>query len=165
MRLKTHVAVFGLLVCASVAQAQVKAAGALKCDKPDVTHKVDVDSTHSFLVNQSKCSPDKDKPFEIGGVKSGSAVSTDATEVQGNKASFHGYYVDTMENGDKGEYRFQGSGTMKDGVMQSADDSWTLVRGTGKLKGAKGKGTCKGAGTAEGSVAWECAGEITLASK
>jgi hypothetical protein len=165
MRLKSIVAVLGLSLCAAVLQAQVKASGTIHCGKPEVTHKVDVDSGHSFLVNQAKCSADKDKPFEIGGVKSGGAVSTDATEVQGSAASYHGYYVDTMENGDKGEYRFHGTGTMKDGVMQSAEDSWTLVRGTGKLKGAKGKGTCKGAGAADGSVTWECDGEITLASK
>jgi hypothetical protein len=163
MRPKTYVIALCLLLCASVAQAQVKASGTLKCAKPDVEHKVDVAPGHSLVLSQAKCSNDKDKPFEISGVKSGNAVSTNATEVQGNKAKYHGYYMDTMENGDKGEYSFQGTGTMKDGVMTTADDSWTLVRGTGKLKGAKGKGTCKGTGAADGSITWECAGEYTLA--
>ena len=122
--------------------------------------------TQSVLVlDQSKCSADKDKPFEIGGVKSANAVSSDFSDVQGNKSKFHGYYSDTMENGDKGEYRFQGTATMKDGAIQTAEDSWTLLRGTGKLKGAKGKGTCKGTGAADGSLTWECDGEYTLASK
>ncbi len=165
MRLKTHMAVLCVLLCAGVAQAQIKASGTLKCAKPDVAYKVDVGPNHSFALDQSKCSNDKDKPFTISGVKSGNAVSTNSTEVQGNKAKYTGYYVDTMENGDKGEYSFHGTATMKDGAIQTAEDSWTLVRGTGKLKGAKGKGTCKGTGAADGSITWECAGEYTLAKK
>src|SRR5262245_2262507 len=98
-------------------------------------------------------------------VKSGSGVSTNSTEAQGNKSRFQGYYVDTMENGDKGEYSFHGTATMKDAALQTAEDSGTLVHGTGKLKGAKGKGTCKGTGTADGSITWECQGEYTFATK
>lgn len=165
MRLKTLIAVLCLLLCASVAQAQTKASGTLKCGKADVAHKVDVGPDHSFVLDQSKCWADKAKPFTINGVKAGNAVSTTSTEVQGNKAKYTGYYVDTMENGDKDEYSFYGTATMKDGAIQTADDHWTLVRSTGKLKGAKGKGTCKGTGAADGSITWECAGEYTLATK
>ncbi len=165
MRLKTYMVVLGLLLCVAVAQGQVKSSGTINCAKPDVEHKIDVGGNHAFVLSQAKCSADKDKAFTIDGVKSGSGVSTNVTEAQGSKSTFHGYYVDTMENGDKGEYSFHGSATMKDGAMQSAADSWTLVRGTGKLKGAKGKGTCKGTGAADGSVTWDCEGEHTLASK
>ena len=165
MKLRTCLAVLCLFLCGSVAHAQVKSSGTLKCGKPDVEHKVDIGTNHAFVLSQANCSADKDKPFEINGVKSANAVSTNFNEVQGNKASFHGYYTDTMENGDKAEYSFHGTASMKDGVMQMADDSWTLIRGTGKLKGGKGKGTCKGTGGADGSVTWECQGEYTLASK
>jgi hypothetical protein len=164
MKLKTHVAVLCLLWCAGMAQAQIKASGTIKCAKPDVQHKIDVAPNHAFVVDQAKCAADKDKPFAINGVKSGNGISTESTEVQGNKSRFTGYYVDTMENGDKGEYTFRGTATTKDGAIQTADDSWTLVRGTGKLKGARGKGTCKGTGAADGSITWECAGEYKLAS-
>ena len=34
----------------------------------------------------------------------------------------------------------------------------TLVGGTGKLKGLKGQGTCKGKGASDGSVTWDCEG-------
>jgi hypothetical protein len=159
------VAVLCLLLSAGLAQAQIKASGTIQCGKPDVEHKIDVGPNHSWVLSQAKCSSGKDKPFEIDGVKSASAVSTDSTEVQGNKSTYHGSYMDTMENGDKAEYSFHGTATMKDGATQTADDYWTLVRGTGKLKGAKGKGTCKGTGPADGSVTWECTGEYTLASK
>lgn len=165
MRLGTHVTVLCVLLCTSVAQAQTKASGTLKCGKPEVEHKLDVAPNHSLVLDQSKCLVDKDKPFEISGVKSGDGVSTNSSDVQGNKSRFHGYYVDTMENGDKGEYSFQGTATLKDGAIQTAEDSWTLVRGTGKLKGAKGKGTCKGTGAADGSLTWDCEGQYTLATK
>ncbi|HJY86075.1 MAG TPA: hypothetical protein VKE24_04485 [Candidatus Acidoferrales bacterium] len=164
MRLKNYGAVLCLL-CAVVAHAQVKASGIIKCSKPDVQHKIDVGPSHAFVLEQAKCSADKDKPYEINGVKSGSGVSTNSTEAQGNKSRFQGYYVDTMENGDKGEYSFHGTATMKDAALQTAEDSWTLVHGTGKLKGAKGKGTCKGTGAADGSITWECQGEYTFATK
>jgi hypothetical protein len=72
----------------------------LKCGKPDVQHKIDVGPGHSFVLDQSKCTADKAKPFTVGGVNSANAVSTNSTEVQGNKAKYSGYYVDTMENGD-----------------------------------------------------------------
>jgi hypothetical protein len=165
MRLKTQAAVLGVVLCAGVAQAQIKASGTMRCNKPEVQHKIDVGPNHSFVLDQSKCPADKDKPFMIGGVKSVVGVSTDVTEAEGDKAKFHGYFVDTMENGDRGEYAFHGTATTKDGVTQSAEDSWTLVQGTGKLKGAKGKGTCKGTGAADGSVTWVCEGEFTLAAR
>ena len=165
MRLKNYGALLCLLLCAVVAHAQVKASGTIKCSKPDVQHKIDVGPNHAFVLEQAKCSADKDKPYEINGVMSGSGVSTNSTEAQGNKSRFQGYYVDTMENGDKGEYSFHGTATMKDAALQTAEDSWTLVHGTGKLKGAKGKGTCKGTGAADGSITWECQGEYTFATK
>jgi hypothetical protein len=165
MRRKSHVVALCLLVSAGLARAQVKASGNIKCGKPDVEHKVDVGPNHFLVLDQSKCSSDKDKPFEVNEVKSTNAVSSDFSDVQGNKSKFHGYYSDTMDNGDKGEYSFQGSATMKDNTIQTAEDSWTLLRGTGKLKGAKGKGTCKGTGATDGSLTWECEGEYTFASK
>ncbi len=109
MRLKTYMVVLGLLLCVAVAQGQVKSSGTINCAKPDVEHKIDVGGNHAFVLSQAKCSADKDKAFTIDGVKSGSGVSTNVTEAQGSKSTFHGYYVDTMENGDKGEYSFHGT--------------------------------------------------------
>jgi hypothetical protein len=165
MRLKTCVVVLCLLAYATVAGAQIKGSGILKCAKPGVQHQIDAAPNHSFVLDQSKCSADKAKPFTINGVKSVSAVSTNVTEINGSKVTYHGDYADKMENGDTADYSFHGTGTMKNGIMTSADDSWTLVNGTGKLKGAKGKGTCKGTGAADGSMTWDCAGEYTLATK
>jgi hypothetical protein len=165
MRLTTFGVTLGFLLCAALAQAQIKASGALKCNAPDINQKAAVAANHAYVLSQAKCMSDPDKPFTIEGVKSSEAVSTNVTEVHGNKATFHGTYMDTMDNGDKAEYSFHGTGTMKDGAMTMADDFWTLVWGTGKLKGAKGKGTCKGSAAADGSATWDCEGEYTLASK
>ena len=56
----------------------------------------------------------------------------------------HGYYVDTMENGDKAHYRWEGTGTLKGEMLESADIKWELIRGTGKMKGVKASGTSCG---------------------
>ena len=164
MKLKTVAVGFCLLLLACAAQAQTKASGVIKCTKPDQSHKIDVGPNHAFMIDQSKRLADKAKPFTIAGAASTTGVSTNVTEVNGNQSKFHGYYTDTMDNGDKAEYSFQGSAAMKDGVMQSATDNWMLVRGTGKLKGAKGKGTCKGSSGADGAITWDCEGEYTMAA-
>jgi hypothetical protein len=165
MKPRTLIAVLGLLLCASEAQAQIKVSGTIKCGKAEVTHQVEVEAGHVVVLEQSKCTPAKDKAITIDGVKEVSGVATAISDVQGNKASFRGYYVHKLENGDTATYRDQGNGTVKDGVMQSAENSWSLVSGTGKLKGAKGKGTCKATGAPDGSVTWECSGELTLVGK
>jgi hypothetical protein len=51
---------------------------------------------------------------------------------------------------------------MEKGQFQSASDAWSIIDGTGKFKGAKGKGTCKGKGNPDGSSTFDCAGEYTL---
>ena len=67
-----------------------------------------------------------------------------------------------MANGDQVHFRYDGAGTMKDGALQSMENKWSVIRGTGKLKGLKAQGTCKGKGTADGGLAFECEGEYTL---
>src|SRR5947208_4629630 len=68
-----------------------------------------------------------------------------------------------MENGDKAYYRYQGTAVLKDGAPQTETGPWSLIRGTGKLKGLTGKGTYKGTAGADPSrsilrwVDYECA--------
>jgi hypothetical protein len=166
MRLKTYGVVATFLLCGGLLQAQMKSSGSLKCSKPNLEQKAVVGPDHVVMLDQEKCVADPDKALSIDGVKSGNAVSTVVSDVHGSKAMFHGYYMDTLENGDKAEYSFHGTGMMKDGVMQSGEDSWTLVHVSGKLQGTKGKGTCKSSGAAaDGSVSWDCEGEYTAAGK
>jgi hypothetical protein len=51
---------------------------------------------------------------------------------------------------------------MKDGKPVSGEGTWTLVSGTGKLKGIKGKGTFKGTANADGSMTYQIEGDYLL---
>jgi hypothetical protein len=52
---------------------------------------------------------------------------------------------------------------VKDTVPQSGDEKWTLVRGAGKLKGIKAKGTnTLKTAAADGSSTWDTEGEYEL---
>ena len=70
-------------------------------------------------------------------------VGTNFDEVHGNKSQGHGYVVGTMANGDKMYVRIQGSSTLKDSVVESAEGAWSFTGGTGKLKGVKARAPTK----------------------
>ena len=152
-----------ILAAATIAGAQVKVSGTSRCGKPDAQHMVEVGDApnHSFSISQGKCA--WTKPFDIDGVQNKEGLDTSFSESTGNRARVRGFFLDTMANGDKGHYRYEATGTLKDGMFQTAEAKWTLAGGTGKLKGAKGKGTCKGKGESDGTVNWECEGELVLA--
>lgn len=101
--------------------------------------------------------------MEIAGIQNKEGVGTAFAEIGGNASRGHYYFVDTMTNGGKAYWRQEFSLNLKDGVPQSADTKWTFVGGTGKLKGLKGKGTCKlTSAAADGSATWDCEGEYEL---
>lgn len=160
---------FRLVLCAvcllsSAALAQVKVDNQWKCGKATVQHSIDVGDKpgHAYAVDQINCTSTKG---EIEGVKIKSGVGTEFFELSGDKFTGHGEFVQTMANGDKHTYTYQFTGTMKNGALQAGTDKWTLREGAAKLKGAKASGTCKGAGSADGSVTWDCTGEYTMAKK
>ena len=66
------------------------------------------------------------------------------SEITGDTASYQGYHVATMANGDTTAVKYQGSAKMKDGKPVSGEGTWIYTSGTGKMKGIKGKGTYKG---------------------
>jgi hypothetical protein len=74
----------------------------------------------------------------------------------------HGYVVGTLANGDKMYVRTQGSSTLKDGAVETAEGTWSFRGGTGKLKGVKGKGSYKGKGTTDGSAIYDVESEYEL---
>jgi len=163
MRLKIIVTFLIVFALAAVASAQTKISGTVQCSKPNEVHAIQVGDrpNHSFAISQSKCT--SNKPWEIAGIQSKEAISTEFDEASGDTSRYRGYYMDTMANGDKAYYRYEGTATLKDGVLQAADDKWTLVGGTGKLKGIKGKGTDKlKAAAADGSSTWDTEGEYEL---
>jgi len=66
-----------------------------------------------------------------------------------------------MENGDKLYTRYQGIGSVKEGVA-TGEGTWSFTGGTGKLKGIKGKGTYKASGPLDGDGEAQVEGEYSL---
>ena len=154
--------VLGLVcLCATVALAQGKVANGWACGKPAMANSIEVGDqpNHAYAIDQIKCTSIKG---EIAGVKEKEGTSTEFAEITGNSSKGHGIFVETMANGDKITFTIQPTVTIKDGQMQSGSDKWQATGGTGKFKGIKGSGTCKGTGSADGSSNWTCGGTYTL---
>ena len=165
MRLRiVLVCVAGLALGLSAA-AQTKISGTNHCAKPDPQSMVEVGDrpNHAFSVGQVKCA--WTKPWKLAGIQGKEGVGTFSGEVEGNKSRFHAYYVDTMENGDKAYYCYQGTAVLKDGAPQTETSPWRLIHGTGKLKGLTGKGTYKGTAGADGTMTYEVQGEYQSSLK
>jgi len=162
MRSKVIPAFVVVLSAATAVLAQTKISGTVKCSKPDEQHGLEVGDRpgHSLTIAKGKCT--WTKSLEIAGTKSKDDVGTSFGDVTGNKSQEHGYVVNTWANGDKSYVRTQGSATLKEGTIESADGTWNFTGGTGKLKDIKGKGTYKGKGAPDGTVSYEVEGEYEL---
>jgi len=146
---------------AAVASAQTKISGTAQCGKPEPQYAIQVGDqpNHSFAISQAKCP--YTKPSEIAGTQTKELVTTTFSEISGSRATTRGFVDGTMANGDKFQVRSHGSASAKEGVIESAEGTWSFVGGTGKLKGIKGKGTYKGKGGPEG-ITYETEGEYEL---
>lgn len=163
MKFRTFVTIGIVLTLLAVANAQTKVLGSAQCGKVDQEHLIPVGDrpNHSFSIAQGKCT--YTKPFEISGTQSKESLYTTIGEISGDTSRYRGYFVDVMANGDKAYYRFEGIQTVKDGIPQSGKDTWTLIRGTGKLKGLKGKGTgTLKTAAADGNTTWDVENEFEL---
>lgn len=162
MRLRTVLAFLAATALAAALGAQTKNSGTIQCGKADPAHMIEVGDkpNHSWGVSKSTCT--WTKQMEIAGLKSKDGHSVFAADATGDKFSGHGIHVTTYDNGDKIYVRFQGGGTMKDGVTQTDSGKWSYTGGTGKLKGIKGQGTYKGKGSADGGVTYEIEGDYQL---
>ncbi len=162
MRIKLIPAFVAVLSAATTVVAQTKISGTVQCSKPDEQHALEVGDrpNHSLMVAKGKCT--WTKPMEIAGTQTKEDIGTGFDEISGNKSRGHGYVVGTMANGDKMHVSTQGSATLKEGTIESAEGTWSFTGGTGKLKGIKGKGTYKGKGAPGGSVTYEVEGEYEL---
>jgi len=145
------------LVGAQVLAAQTKLSGAGTCAKPDVTHTIAIGDrpNHSFTISQTTCR--WTKPFNIGGLRSKGGQGVQSDELTDSTSQFHGYYLDTMSDGDRAYYRYVGTGT-----PQGALWNWLFVGGTGRLRGLRGSGSCRSKTIAGGVSAWECTGSYQL---
>jgi len=154
-----------LVASAGSAPAQTPVSGTLKCgDVPasaDYTVEVGDHPGHVLIMEKGTCS--WTAPLEIAGLKSTTHSGASFTDVDGAKFQGRGYFVITMENGDKLYGRNQGTGTTTDGGKAlTGDGTWSFTGGTGKLKGVKGKGTYKSAGVPNGEANYQVEGEYAL---
>ena len=142
--------------------ASGKTAASWKCGAPSPAHAIPVGDSpnHMYVVQQVKCTATKG---EIAGVKEQEGTATEFADVVGDKVTGHGIFVETLANGDKVNVTYTFEGTSKDKAFQMGSNKWTFVSGTGMMKGAKGSGTCKAKGNADGTTDFECTGTHTLA--
>jgi len=158
------VCVVGLVCLCSVlalAQNEGKVSNGWSCAKPTDTKTINVgdEPGHAYAVSQFKCASTKG---EYGGVKEKEGTATEIDEIKGGKLTGHGIFMESFANGDSANFTYQISAGIKDGKMTSVADKWQAVNGTGKFKGIKASGTCKGMGTPEGGSSLTCDGTYTL---
>ena len=158
------VVVCSLVLCITLSAAQEKISSQWKCDgKPADQHAIAVGDHegHSYTVAQGKCTAEKGT---LGDVKEQEGTFTEVADVNGNAIQNHGVFVETVASGDKIFYHYHGNQAMKDGKFETGDNKFTFAGGTGKFKGVKGEGSCKGKGSADGtSSTWTCEGTYTAA--
>ncbi len=151
-----------LAAAGATATAQTKFTMSGKCGKPDVQQAVPAADApdHLMTLAQGKCTPVK--AAEIGGSPSKEATFTEHGEVRGGSGHVWGTYVETLANGEKVYYRYEGTTAIKGGTLQTMQNKWQIEGGTAKLQGIKGQGTCSGKAATDGGLDFECQGEYSL---
>jgi len=148
------------LALAATLSAQTKVSGTASC-KADPMTPVEVGDTagHALAVQKATCTW---AGLEIAGSPAKDGVSVATVEIRGNNSTSRGYHSGTLASGDKWTCSIQGKAVSKDGKPVSDSGTWTMVGGTGKLKGIKGKGTFKGTPSADGTMSYAIEGEYSL---
>ena len=122
----------------------VKVAGKVRCEKADPAHAIDVPDRpgHALMLDKRKCT--WTEPMEIMGAKTKEGVAVIFTEKMEGGLHFHGFEVDTLDNGEKLTMHETGQILGDKGPAATAKNRWGFMRGTGKFKGIKGGGTYEG---------------------
>ena len=162
MKLKIGIIALMIFASAALAMAKTHITGTAECSGPEQVHvmRLGDQADHFFVMSQGKCH--WTKPFEIAGTKTQSDQATVTKEVLGSQASVRGYVTETTASDDKFSYHIVGEQAIDRGKTVSAHGRWTIVSGTGKLQGLKGKGTYTG--KLEGkSIVFDLKGEYQAA--
>jgi hypothetical protein len=162
MRLRLILSILIVFTLAASLAAQTKTSGTLQCAKSDPQYAIPVGDRpdHVFSISKAKCT--WVKPFDMAGVAAKDYEYTAFNDISGSRARSRSVGIGTMANGDRCFVASQGSGTVKEGVAQTVEGTWTYTGGTGKLKGVKGKGTFKGKLAPDGTSTSEVEGEYQL---
>jgi hypothetical protein len=150
--------VLTLLLSVTVALGQSKVATKWHCPKPTAEQKFDVGDTpdHIYWIGQGAC----EATSSTGDLKDKSGKFTEFHDAWKTTYNFHGYFIETTENGDQVNYRYEGSNPTD--ISKPVANKWKIVGGTGKNKGIKGSGTCAGKFNADRTSDWECTGTYSV---
>ena len=131
----------------------------IRCGQPDKSYTIPIpdDPGHALTLSHAKCT--YTRGGEVAGLTPQAGEDTITAEATGNRNECTGTFIVTFSNGDKLFYRHHGSGTSQ-GQAFSGTDSWEVVRGTGRLAGYTGRGTCKIRSGADGNYDNPCTGEV-----
>ena len=155
---------FILVVCALAASlaAQTKFSSTIQCAKSDPVYTIPVGDRpdHVFSISKTKCT--YSTPLEMAGVAATGEEFTSFNDISGSRARGRAVGITSMANGDRCFFAAQGAATVKEGVSQTFEGTWSFTGGTGKLKGIKGKGTVRGTAAADGTFTFEVEGEYQL---
>jgi hypothetical protein len=154
---KLMLVALSLSLSASVAMAQSKIDTKWHCSKP-TDQKIDVGDVpdHIFWIGEGPC----DANSSTGDLKEKSGHFAEFHDAWKASFNFHGYYNATTEDGDKVYYTYEGSGSPD--PTKPISNKWKIVRGSGKLKGIKGSGSCSGKVNDDGSDDLTCTGTYSM---
>ncbi|HUB03346.1 MAG TPA: hypothetical protein VL983_11685 [Terriglobales bacterium] len=126
------------------------------CSKPAQNPMLAVGDVpdHSYALAQGTCNA----TAGTAGEKSGAYTEFDETWKE--RHTGHGRFNVTMDNGDMVYYVYETMGSAD--PKKPASNKWRIVNGTGKYKGMKGSGSCKGTRHEDGSSEWECTGATSM---
>ena len=129
MRFRTAVVFLAAGALAAAAGAQTKTSGTIQCGKGDPAHTIEVGDKPGHMMGVTKSACTWSPGMELAGSKTKDGFSVSFDDMDGSKYSGHGVHVSTMDNGDKIYVKFQGSGTLKDGALQTDNGTWSFTGG------------------------------------
>jgi hypothetical protein len=148
---------FCALAASSIAVAQTKLSRSIDCEKASQVYVIQIPGQEGFAyeINQNKCK--FAKPFAMEGLEAKELVNTTFTERMGASIHTTSIGVTYFANGDKLYQRSTGTSDQK---TQTGSGNFTLISGTGKLRGIKGSAAfqCKSKGS-ESGAGYTCQGE------
>ena len=166
MRFRTIASCLVVLLWATVAAAQpTKISGTAQCSKPEAQHAIPVGDQPNHLYGVSKVACTWTKPLMIAGTPTKDGTNAGFDDIAGAIAKGHGLHVSKLASGDEFHVRYQGSSSLKENTVQTAEGTWMFIAGTGKVAGIKGKGTYKGKANPDGTFTYDVEGEYELPKK
>jgi hypothetical protein len=147
-----------LLASVPVAAAQSKIDTKWHCPKATTENTLNVGDVpdHVYYIGQGTC----DATSSDGDLKEKSGTFTEFHDQWKTTYNFHGYYIANTVDGDKVNYKYEGSASTD--ITKPVANKWKIASGTGKNKGIKGTGGCAGKANSDGSFDLECTGTYSM---